>query len=296
MAERLVVDVCICTFRRPSLLETLKTIAAQDLPPAVAVRVVVADNDGTDSARQLCADAARDLGLDLHYVHAPERNISIARNACLDAATASLVAFIDDDELAEPSWLSAMLAAMTDQADVVFGHVVAVYPEDGPAWARTADLHSIQPTILPGGEIRTGYTSNVLMRRAVIGDQRFDPELGRSGGEDTFFFFQLRRRGARLASAPAAIVREPAAHNRLSLGWLTRRSFRSGQTHARLLESTGANRFAAMAVAASKAVVCGVAAVVSVPAGAQWRRQLVRGSLHLGVVAKLSGVSDLKIY
>jgi hypothetical protein len=44
--------------------------------------------------------AQSDLSLDCLYVHAPARNISIARNACLDAADAPLIAFIDDDETA----------------------------------------------------------------------------------------------------------------------------------------------------------------------------------------------------
>jgi succinoglycan biosynthesis protein ExoM len=56
------------------------------------------------------------------------RNISVARNACLDAATAPLVAFIDDDEVASPEWLVALVGTWeSSNADVVLGPVQALY-------------------------------------------------------------------------------------------------------------------------------------------------------------------------
>ena len=65
--------------------------------------------------------------LDGVYLHAPARNISIARNACLEAASAPLVAFIDDDEIARPGWLAGLVADMdAPNADVVFGKVAAL--------------------------------------------------------------------------------------------------------------------------------------------------------------------------
>ena len=103
------IDICICTYRRPSIAETLRSIAAQT-GVEVALRVIVADNDQTDAARSFVEAAGRDAGLDLLYVHAPARNISIARNACLDAVEAPLTAFLDDDLVASPTWLSAILS------------------------------------------------------------------------------------------------------------------------------------------------------------------------------------------
>ena len=93
------VDVCVCTFRRPSVARLLASLASQDLPAATHLRVIVADNDDIPSARETVMRAFADLGLEGVYLHAPARNISIARNACLNAARATLVAFIDDDEV-----------------------------------------------------------------------------------------------------------------------------------------------------------------------------------------------------
>ncbi|TIP77682.1 MAG: glycosyltransferase, partial [Mesorhizobium sp.] len=99
------VDVCVCTFRRPELADTLRSVAALDVPSGFDIRVIVADNDDGPTAELLVTTLAETLKLPISYRHCPARNISIARNACLDASTADFVAFLDDDETASSRWL-----------------------------------------------------------------------------------------------------------------------------------------------------------------------------------------------
>ncbi len=289
-------DVCICTFKRQSLAKTLQSISAQILPEGQSIRAIVADNDETPSGETLARETAARLGLALLYVHAPARNISIARNACLAAAQAPLVAFIDDDEEAEPGWAAALAGCLEDTgADIAFGPVKAVYDADTPAWVRRADMHSFQPRLGADGVPETGYTSSVMMRREVIGDLRFDPTLGRSGGEDTVFFHQLSQAGALLAYCDEAVVTEPVPKSRANLGWLLRRSFRSGQTHGRLLQSLGKSAAGPASSAAMKALYCGTGAVFTL-SSVKRRRALHRGALHLGVIAYMLGREEGEIY
>ena len=167
LATRLI-DVCVCTYRRKSVVDTICSLAAQRLPEDTRLRVVVADNDDTPSAEDIVRKQCTALGLDYHYVHAPARNISVARNAALDAATAPLVAFIDDDEVATPGWIAGLLEChASTAAAIVFGPVQAIYGER-PAWLRKADLHSIRPVFRGGGTIDTGYTCNVLLDRDAM--------------------------------------------------------------------------------------------------------------------------------
>ena len=100
------VDVCVCTFRRASVSDLLASLAKLETP-GWRVRVIVADNDDQPSARETVESAFAAFRLDGRYIHAPARNISVARNACLDAAQAPLVAFIDDD----PDVIDVALAA-----------------------------------------------------------------------------------------------------------------------------------------------------------------------------------------
>jgi succinoglycan biosynthesis protein ExoM len=288
------IDICICTFKRQHVRDTLQSVAALDLGPDLAVRVVVADNDDTDSARSVVAAAARDTGLDIAYVHAPARNISIARNACLDAVTAEYFAFIDDDEIVTRGWLRALLQKMTPDAVAVMGPVSAQYAPGAPAWMKRGAFHDNNP-VFENGKIATGGSCNVLLRAAATAGLRFRADLGITGGEDTFFFSTLAKRGA-IAYAPDALVTEVVPANRASLQWLLKRRFRYGQTHGALAREQGQPRVKVMALAALK---CGFCAVMAVANGLRPHRAAfwaLRGALHMGVVAGLCGAKTLAVY
>ena len=189
------VDVCICTFQRPSIRSTLESLVTQEFDGNL--RVIVADNDFEPHRRADIVRLGKALGLQLKYVHAPAQNISVARNACLSAATADWLAFIDDDEIAAPSWLAELLNA-SDARDIVFGVSKAVYSDDTPTWICEGDFHSAK-----FGERDppwNGYTGNVLIRRSFLARSglRFQNQLGQIGGEDTVFFYQAMRAGARI--------------------------------------------------------------------------------------------------
>ena len=47
------VDIAVCTFRRPHLEQTLRSLAAIAVPDDCSVRIIVADNDIAPSAEAL---------------------------------------------------------------------------------------------------------------------------------------------------------------------------------------------------------------------------------------------------
>lgn len=291
------IDVCICSFRRPQIVETLAAIAAQRSPLGARIRVIVADNTHGGDASRLVHLAADDLGLQLKYVHAPANNISIARNACLDAATAPWVAFIDDDETPCSVWLALLLEeAVHGKWDAVLGPVIAVHPHDSPAWLNEGRFHCTEP-VRSKGTIATGYTGNVLFRRAFVkgAGLRFRIELGNSGGEDEDFFYRLRDAGGTIGYAPNAACYERVPHSRAKLKWLIRRSFRCGQSHGTRIRARGYRPLAA-SIAVFKALVCGAGAAAHLASPAARNRCLTRAALHCGVVAKLAGVQDIQMY
>jgi succinoglycan biosynthesis protein ExoM len=285
------VDVCICTFRRPQVEDAIRSVAEQVLPPHVRVRLVIADNTAEGASRDIVARTARGVVADVQYIHAPGANISIARNACLDYAKGDWVAFLDDDEVASPGWLAGLLAKSAS-ADVVFGPVKAIYGDHAPAWARAGDFHSAR-VVYRHGRIDTGYAGNVLMRRRTLeaAGVRFDLALGVTGGEDTMFFGRLAAMGLRLAEAPEALAAEPVPDQRATLGWLARRFWRSGHSHAAMvLAISGSAVSPAKALASSaKAGACAAAAVATVWFTPWWRRWLLRGLMHGGMALRYLG-------
>lgn len=294
------IDIAVCTFRRPELAETLHSLALITVPADVAIRIIVADNDVTPSAEALVNQMRPTMPCEILYVHCPASNISIARNACLDNSTGHYLAFVDDDETVSRTWLVQLLdTAQTTGADVVLGPVRAEYTLSAPNWMRRGDFHSTRP-VWVDGEIRTGYTCNVLidLTRPVVCNRRFNLALGRTGGEDTEFFRHMHADGGRLAYAPDALVFEPVPEKRARLAWLAKRRFRSGQTHGRLLGEPGqaSSRVAEIVRATAKSGYCAVASLLLLGSPVARSRYALRAIMHAGVVSGLIGVRELQQY
>jgi succinoglycan biosynthesis protein ExoM len=294
------VDLCVCTYRRAQLENTLRSIGALAVPEGAAIRIVVADNDFTPSAHDLVERLRPQIPFDILYLHAPASNISIARNACLDAGEGDFLAFVDDDETVSPEWLSELLAtADATGAEAVLGPVQAIYREDAPRWMRTGDFHSTFP-VWVRGKILTGYTCNVLLRRSspLVGRRRFNLALGRTGGEDTEYFSRLCREGGAIAYAPGALVLEPVPQSRASFSWLLKRRFRMGQTHGRLLgeDKDVAGLLLKAGVAATKVGYCLLASALFAAFPIRRNRAVLRLVMHAGVVSGLFGLSEISLY
>lgn len=298
------VAVGICTFRRPGLQDTLDTLEQQTLPEDVPVTLVVADNDDTPSARDLVEAFAAKSRHTVIYLHAPRGNISIARNAILDCAETMdfrRLAFIDDDELAPPDWLGALLSRLArNDAEAVVGPVYASYAPDAPEWMTKLRIHDTLPELDQSGRPIAGHSCNIAMdlRAPSIKGRRFDLDRGLSGGEDTAFFEAARRDGARLGYAPNAALNENVPTSRASLGWLLRRRFRMGQTHGSLLrkQTTWAQRPIAVLRALAKLTYCATGVLLTAPVEASRNRTLLRGSLHAGTITALLGARTVEIY
>lgn len=292
------IDVCICTFRRPHITETMASVAAAQVPPGARLRLVIIDNDDTPTAQERVTAMAANIDLPVQYLHAPGANISIARNAALDAAQdADWIAFLDDDEVVEPHWLTALVARQAEtNADAVFGHARALYDETAPRWMVEGDFHS-QYAHPRGDEIETGHTCNVLMRLRDMpwAEERFDLARGRSGGEDTEFFFRLRNLGARYAIAEDSFALEAVPPGRATLSWLVNRRFRIGQSYAAVAQS-GMARVTLFVSAAMKSAYCALRAVLALfnPGGrAFW---MLRGTMHAGVCAGCLRLRQATLY
>ncbi len=302
MDRKIAVSVCICTFRRTHIADTLRSILRLNLDPQWDIKIIVADNDETDSARRLVESVAKEANLPIQYVHAPARNISIARNACLDATTTPLIAFIDDDELVARDWLKALLEKLeSSNADVVLGPVKAIYAPECSNWLRAGDFHSTNP-VWVCEEIITGYSCNVLIKRIspALQEIRFREDLGKTGGEDTVYFSQVHKAGGTIVFAAEAIVTEMVTADRAKFSWLLKRRFRSGQTHALLLiensDNNAKTRVKNIIKALAKLSFCFVAALVNFTRPIKMRLWLLRGALHAGVIARLLGKQEIIQY
>lgn len=261
-----VVSIIIPTFRRPErALEAARSALAQVC--AASFEVVLIDNDPAGSA----LDQLRTLdNARVTIVHEPRAGVANARNAGLRASTGSIIAFLDDDEIAPPNWLAELMRVQAaHRADVVFGPVKTLLsekPRDHEAYfddffARDAD-HA-EGLI----DIFYGCGCSLVRRAALPSAEPFAAERNESGGEDDLLFQGMEAAGARFAWAPNAFVWETPEPSRVTLAYTLRRAFAYGQGPA-TKAWTGPKRDVGkivywMAVGAGQTVVYGAAAVGS---------------------------------
>lgn len=285
------ISVMIASIGRPSLAATLSSLARARVPEGEAVEIIIADDGPSGQVQQVLARL--DVPLDIRLINVSAQNVSTSRNACLDAARGEWLIFVDDDETVESDWLEGHLSSAREfGADAVFGPVYPVYPQQTPAWFLAANpLFQDWRWTEEGREVRYGRTGNTLLRRSALGDLRFDPAFGRSGGEDHDFFMRFAAAGHRMVVTNRARAHEEVPAERATAGYVLRRAARTGQIHA-VLRLRGQGRLARLAFAAdaaAKLVVATVASVILRPfSRPRSFRLLMRSASNFG---KLRGVS-----
>lgn len=225
------VSVCICTFKRLHVAQTVLSILEQRGIDGLSYEIIVCDDDKDASAAPIMAKLTTVAPL-VRYVVSGASNVALARNRCLQEARGALIAFVDDDQVADPHWLECLLRTQaTYRADIVKGYVRGVYPQGTPGWVRAADpfTRDYGPT---GSKIDEGATGNVLFRRALYTRTglAFDPAYGTSGGEDSDFFRRATACGATMIACREAIVDEIVPPHRVGLRYLADKALRIGET------------------------------------------------------------------
>lgn len=233
------VSVVVCTFMRNQLLKNcLENLISQDT--SFNVEIIVVDNDALGSACNVVEaliNPARLNNVNLKYCIEPIQNISIARNRGVHFCIGEFIAFIDDDEYPEKSWLENLYKlAQFKPCDGIFGPVIPIYPEDFPVWIRDSGIFD-RPRFATGKvlgkwDMRTG-NALVLSRVLKQFSEPFDIDLGKTGGEDSYLFAKLYESGHTFLWCDEAIVYEVQDIERADIKWHITRGYRGGWCFAR---------------------------------------------------------------
>ena len=193
------ISAVIATRDRAWRLEALlHSLSAQESLP---VEVVVVDDGSADATPELLERGVD--GLQLRALrHDPARGPAAARNAGWRAAHGRLVAFLDDDVVADPGWARAVLEAhRRDPSAVIQGRTDPDPDELAAAgvFRRSREVTGPDPA----------YPScNIAYPRALL--ERlggFHEGFRRPSGEDTDLGWRARAAGAPALYADAARVR-----------------------------------------------------------------------------------------
>lgn len=225
------VAVAVITYRRPLLLAgLLASLQSQQLDSGYRCRIVVVDNDAKESARGVVESI--EGRYETVYAVEPEPGIPAARQCSVELTHGDeMVVFVDDDECAPPGWLARLLATQASTgADVVTGPVVGILPHEAPSWAHHSDVYTSLGKHRTGDHLTKAYTNNTLVTRRVLDTvtPAFHNAFRFTGSSDLHFFLRVARAGFEIVWDDEAPVSETVPPERLTLGWLARRAFRSG--------------------------------------------------------------------
>jgi glycosyltransferase involved in cell wall biosynthesis len=211
------VSVIICCHNSAERLpETLRHLAAQQVPEGLPWEIVVVDNASTDDTAQTAArcwpTSARAV---LRVVFEPQAGLSHARIKGIREARYEIASFIDDDNWTSPDWIKRVNALFASRPEIgaCGGRIEAVCEITPPDWfeslkkyyavgrqhSQSGDITNTPGTLLCGA----GLNLRAVAMRKLLEDGFVFMMTGRSGtrvltGEDTELCFALRASGWRL--------------------------------------------------------------------------------------------------
>lgn len=234
------VAICIATYRRPSglhaLLKSLDALEFEKFNPKITL--IIADNDPESPASETLGDIAALSLWPTIYLMEPVQGIVAARNRTLEAAPRNVdfIAFLDDDETVSTGWLEQMLLTKYNtDATVVYGPVYPFFEAAPQNWIKELDIFQTGP--FPQGErLVFAATNNALVDAAFMRGNvlRFDARFNKSGGEDQEMFDRLQNAGGVICASANAAVYDTVPEWRMTLSWVLRRAFRTGNTLGRI--------------------------------------------------------------
>ena len=242
------ISVVICAYadhRWPQLQEAVESVRGQSRPALETIVVI-------DHNPALLERARRELAGAAVIENQEPRGLSGARNSGLRIARGAVVAFLDDDAVAEPDWLTWLAAPYAEPQVLGVGGAIeprwmSPRPAGFPAefqWVVGCSYEGMPTRRAP---VRNLIGANMSMRREVFelaGD--FRTGIGRVGPvplgcEETELCIRARRRrqdGVFLYE-PRSRVAHLVPDGRATFGYFCSRCFAEGISKALVSSSTG---------------------------------------------------------
>lgn len=210
------ISLIICTYNRAELLPNCLVHATAQSLPSGSYEVIVVDNASSDHTHAIVQQFPG-----VRYLYCATRGLSSARNTGVTAARAPLVAFIDDDCLADPNLLAELVETFVrhPEAGCAGGAIDVCLPTPLPRWYSrqfagyfgeyapdAPDIHRVTDLR------RFPFGGNLAMRRQAILDAGyFSEKLGRvganqAGGEELDLQHRIARSGFGIFVNPKARV------------------------------------------------------------------------------------------
>ncbi len=236
------ISAIVCTHNRASLLDdALASLAHQTLAPK-QYEVIVVDNASSDHTR-VVAEKWIVQCANVRYFFEPQIGLSHARNRGVAETQAPIVAYMDDDCIAEPNWLAGLVEGFRSNPNAAcIGGRVHLNWAGGtrPDWIPR-DVLPVFASVDHGDAIQEMKHANgcnmAWDRRILLQLGGFRTELGRQGslrlaGEESALQRSATENGFHIYYAPSAIVFHYVPIDRQSRKYILETCFMVGVSSA----------------------------------------------------------------
>src|SRR5687768_12492925 len=105
------ISVVVCTYNRAALLpQALRSLFAQKIEN-LDYEIVVVDNNSSDDTPAAVESLKSESPVPLRYVRESRQGNAYARNAGVEQAAGSIIAYLDDDCIADENWVAIIKSA-----------------------------------------------------------------------------------------------------------------------------------------------------------------------------------------
>ena len=234
------VSIVVCTYNRAELLhDALDSLMALHTDGKFEFEIVVVDNASTDHTSQVIQSVAKHAAVPFRGVCETRPGVACARNCGVREAAGSWIAFFDDDQIADPTWLLELLAAAKGNAARCVGGAVHLLLPD----ATLRDLPSVCRRLLgesmpvdrpqPFDRKVSSGTGNLLVHKSVFDEIGYFDESLTEAGEDSDITARMSAAGVKSWFQPSAVVRHVVPDHRLKDDYFRWTSHRNGMHIAR---------------------------------------------------------------
>jgi GT2 family glycosyltransferase len=194
------VSVVVCSYNAERTMEAcLVSLEALDYPD---YEVIVVNDGSTDRTLEIAERFPF-----CRIISQPNKGLSAARNVGAEAATGEIVAYTDSDCVADPDWLTYLVAKMETSNLAACGGPNFPPPEDNLVPAAVAVSPGGPTHVLISDEVAEHIAGcNMAFRRdALLALGGFDP-VYRAAGDDVDICWRFQDAGHTIGFSPAAIV------------------------------------------------------------------------------------------
>lgn len=194
-ALKLPITVAIITRNRPKqIIRCLNSIVTMYKQPMEILVIDSSPFPNVDIKKQFPT---------VNYSHVQHVSAGYSRNICIDQSSNSLLAFIDDDEVASKHWLDHLYEAYKQtKAPLISGPMYAMFTDN--YWNQVWDYLTSSDYTDIDRYVQFANTGNLLIDKKMIGTITFDSTMRTS--EDADFYIRIIQNGRKIFYTHQAVV------------------------------------------------------------------------------------------